>query len=401
MKYNSIGEQLIAKAQELDPNYKPDKFNDMSEAIDVILNNTGGGKSVPPTLNLFDFETGVRTTITEEEYNNLKNGLYNQVIYATEDNVPLAYAPSKLFNIGGMYGFVQFKISMNADESFSYSSMITKSITIGEKNTSNEYPITINEEFPINPPSTGGGSNIDKLDIEFRFNGTTTLTSDQVALIRSYNEKYVYVKFNEGIVTDNDNIYIGYVFSLGGSVSAISIVSQPNISGNIIVQSLIVIQETTAIHRESTIEFSTINSDKFLKTNAEGEPEWASISMPTITTSITMTAEELAQSINSGNVSIAYTGTDKSTISNFIKAQNGIMKLIINTPMGALYMTLRSSLWKDETNHTYNFEGTLYIETDLSTIGGTNFNQIIVRAICWDTNNSVVFRPTIIPIGTN
>lgn len=41
MKYNSIGEQLIAKAQELDPNYKPDKFNDMSEALDVILNKTG------------------------------------------------------------------------------------------------------------------------------------------------------------------------------------------------------------------------------------------------------------------------------------------------------------------------------------------------------------------------
>lgn len=117
--------------------------------------------------------------------------------------------------------------------------------------------------------------------------------------------------------------------------------------------------------------------------------------------SVSMTAEQLSQSINSGNVSIAYTGTDKSTISNFIKAQNGIMKLIINTPTGALYMTLRPSLWKDDTNHSYNFEGTLYIETDLSTIGGTNFNQIIVRAICWDTNNSVVFRPTIIPIGTN
>ena len=39
MKYNSIGEQLIAKAKELDPNYKPDKFNDMSEAINIILNN--------------------------------------------------------------------------------------------------------------------------------------------------------------------------------------------------------------------------------------------------------------------------------------------------------------------------------------------------------------------------
>lgn len=39
MKYNSIGEQLIAKAKEIDPSYKSDKFNDMSEALDVILNN--------------------------------------------------------------------------------------------------------------------------------------------------------------------------------------------------------------------------------------------------------------------------------------------------------------------------------------------------------------------------
>ena len=39
MKYNSIGEQLIAKAQELDPNYRDDKFNDMSEALDIILTN--------------------------------------------------------------------------------------------------------------------------------------------------------------------------------------------------------------------------------------------------------------------------------------------------------------------------------------------------------------------------
>ena len=43
MKYNSIGEQLIAKAKELDPNYKPDKFNDMSEALNIILNNSGSG----------------------------------------------------------------------------------------------------------------------------------------------------------------------------------------------------------------------------------------------------------------------------------------------------------------------------------------------------------------------
>lgn len=59
MKYNSIGEQLIAKAQELDPSYKPDKFNDMSEALDVILNNSSRGYKIK------------KITITE-------NGLYDR-----------------------------------------------------------------------------------------------------------------------------------------------------------------------------------------------------------------------------------------------------------------------------------------------------------------------------------
>ena len=51
MKYNSIGEQLIAKAQELDPNYKPDKFNDMSEALNIILNNIVNETKVNELIN--------------------------------------------------------------------------------------------------------------------------------------------------------------------------------------------------------------------------------------------------------------------------------------------------------------------------------------------------------------
>lgn len=66
MKYNSIGEQLIAKAKELDPSYKPDKFNDMSEALNIILNNSGGGdgQSIEdlPVVEL----TSETTTITDE-----------------------------------------------------------------------------------------------------------------------------------------------------------------------------------------------------------------------------------------------------------------------------------------------------------------------------------------------
>ena len=291
MKYNSIGEQLIAKAKEIDPNYKPDKFNDMSEALDVILNNTGGGgKSVPPTLNLIDFETGeVRTTITEEEYNNLKNGLYNQVVYNTKADPISIYSPSKLTSIGGGYVFVQFKMIANADDTFSYSSMVLISIEIGEKNTSNEYPITVTESATINPSWITPGNNIDKLDIEFNFNGNTTLTPEQVALINSYTNQYVYVKFDKGI--KSDNAYIGYVFSLGDSGTIISIVSGVNISGNIIIQSLIAIQGTTATHKENTITLSSVNSGKFLKTNTEGKPEWVSIPTPTITNILPLPAD--------------------------------------------------------------------------------------------------------------
>ena len=51
MKYNSIGEQLIAKAKEIDPNYKPDKFNDMSEALNIILNNIVNETKVNELIN--------------------------------------------------------------------------------------------------------------------------------------------------------------------------------------------------------------------------------------------------------------------------------------------------------------------------------------------------------------
>ena len=68
MKYNSIGEQLITKAQELDSNYKPDKFNDMSEAIDVILKSVGFATSV---FDITPYLTS-ETSMSIEGYNALK-----------------------------------------------------------------------------------------------------------------------------------------------------------------------------------------------------------------------------------------------------------------------------------------------------------------------------------------
>ena len=67
MKYNSIGEQLIAKAKELDPSYKPDKFNDMSEALDVILNKSDSSSIFDITPYLTS-----KTSMSIEGYNALR-----------------------------------------------------------------------------------------------------------------------------------------------------------------------------------------------------------------------------------------------------------------------------------------------------------------------------------------
>ena len=160
----------------------------------------GGSKSVPPTLSLFDFETAeVRTTITEEEYNNLKNGLYNQVMYATVGSFSM-YSPSKLFNANGEYGFMQFKISFNADETVSYSSMVLNTITIGEKNTSNEYPITVTERATIDPPSAGGSASIPTLETKRSYiDADNTVYSDaDINLIKKQENNFINLPIGSG-----------------------------------------------------------------------------------------------------------------------------------------------------------------------------------------------------------
>lgn len=122
-----------------------------------------GGKSVPPTLWLVDMETGdVRTSITEEEYNNLKNGLYNSVNYFTEEPLE-TYLQSKL--ISGyddsdkslICTFSSIKITAASETDF-FSTNIIYVVHIGQKDTSGNYPITIEEAFEIPFGSSSGSS---------------------------------------------------------------------------------------------------------------------------------------------------------------------------------------------------------------------------------------------------
>ena len=192
MKYNSIGQQLIAKAQELDPNYKPDKFNDMSEAIDVILKTTGGGESVSPTLNLIDPEEGtVRTTITEQEKINLEKGLYNQVLYGdlTDEHPFELYTPSKICNLDGGLAFINFNTPKMINNKPVFETVSLYSLDIGPKNTNGEYPIAIEKNGTFNLGSGGGsgGSSYTPLELTMvkdeteGLNFKLTLTAEQKA----------------------------------------------------------------------------------------------------------------------------------------------------------------------------------------------------------------------------
>jgi hypothetical protein len=110
---------------------------------------------------------------------------------------------------------------------------------------------------------------------------------------------------------------------------------------------------------------------------------------------VTIPIDNLKEAINNySNIWV----DDTNGLKDFIIAQQGKIKLTINTLIGALYMTLYPTLWKDDTNGSYNYQGSLYIEQDLSAIGGSDYNQIVVRAIAWDNSKYVAFRPTIIPV---
>lgn len=119
-----------------------------------------GGKSVPPTLVLSDFSSGeTKPSLTEEEYTNLKNGLYNQVLYAVNFDDFRAndmFMPSKLsvFLQDNIYTFMFAYLSLNEGGISVYE------LNVGQKDTSGNYPITIEKVIgiPFGSSSGGGGS---------------------------------------------------------------------------------------------------------------------------------------------------------------------------------------------------------------------------------------------------
>lgn len=107
MKYNSIGQQLVAKAKEIDPSYKDDKFNDMSEALDIILNNSSS--SGKPIFSIYDYLEGEsRSTISQEGFNLLEEKIFSGEIVgilAIGEPIP-AFLTGYVIESGKLTGYI-------------------------------------------------------------------------------------------------------------------------------------------------------------------------------------------------------------------------------------------------------------------------------------------------------
>lgn len=124
----------------------------------------GGGKSVPPTLNLMDLSGDIpvaRTSITEEEYNNYSNYLYSSVYFidstlGNNANISVFFPE---FVINTIERFAIYKVSINDETStLTPTHLILYRLKIGEKDAiSGNYSITIEKEVEF-PLGSGGGS---------------------------------------------------------------------------------------------------------------------------------------------------------------------------------------------------------------------------------------------------
>lgn len=121
-----------------------------------------GGASVSPCLNLMDMsgeQTTVRTSITEEEKNNIEKGLYNSVVYSdpSSDIYDLSrFFPETAMIVNGNLSFSTYNFSV--DETSGKVTILSSSsydLNIsGEKSEDGTYPITIEK---MDEATFGGG----------------------------------------------------------------------------------------------------------------------------------------------------------------------------------------------------------------------------------------------------
>lgn len=138
------------------------------EATNTLKASGGGGASVSPCLNLMNMsgeQTTVRTSITEEEKNNIEKGLYNSVVYSdpSSDIYDLSrFFPETAMIVNGNLSFSTYNFSV--DETANKVTILGSSsydlVISGEKSEDGTYPITIEKMDEATFGGGGGGASV-------------------------------------------------------------------------------------------------------------------------------------------------------------------------------------------------------------------------------------------------
>lgn len=153
--------EIVISDKNADGDY-PISIRKMDEA--KFAGGGGVGASISPCLNLLNDEDGsVRTSITEEEKNNVEKGLYNSVVYADPSSPIDEFStvfPQTATLINGYFSFSKYNLS--ADETTNKLTILGSSIydlnISEEKNEDGTYPITIEKFGEASFGGDGGGA---------------------------------------------------------------------------------------------------------------------------------------------------------------------------------------------------------------------------------------------------
>lgn len=223
LKATATSLSLLAGATKIGSGINLSGF-EYDEATKTLKASGGSGASVSPCLNLMDMsgEPAIRTSITEEEKNNVENGLYSSVFYFDPSSVideVSAYFPETASTVNGYFSFSKYNLS--ADETTQKITILSSStydLNIStEKSEDGTYPITI-EKISELDSSFGGGGSVDASTMtEKNVVIVEQDAEENIPLIQKYHGIYGLYRIIDGSITishynSNDIIFIGYPF---------------------------------------------------------------------------------------------------------------------------------------------------------------------------------------------
>lgn len=195
------------------------------EVTKTLKASGGSGAIVSPCLNLMDMsgeQDAVRTSITEEEKNNLDKGLYNSVLYFDASAGPLgfisAFFPEPL-------SYTEFSIfNLTADEATQKITITGSSvyhIEVFNKNEDGTYPISIRKQEDLEATFGGGGGGaIQEIEAikstggRSRYNQYTlsSTPTSPMFIMKVKNDDGYYIRFTmilQSSLDESEQIYFG------------------------------------------------------------------------------------------------------------------------------------------------------------------------------------------------